>query len=533
MNLNPENKKTNVKYMKTIMRFLLIFTIFIFSSGSYAQTDFLNISRSDEKGLQSAPKIATVNGTSTQTLRAQQDILSFSLDSLGVHPSLLFNSFELAQIKNAIALRKEPHYSTFLSLKSYCDNFMFYSPDPYTGAVTDDFYSKTLLPASIARNMAVAYCLTDNIAYAQKSAQILNAFSNAMSGNAAIDNAMSLKIARATFPFVCAYDMLLKTEVLSVGEKNQIARYFRMIENKVKLGIQEWEDNDYFNKQYYNNHLVAHAMSLLAIGCALDDAQLIQYILYSDICPRDIVDLQQGLILMSNDIDCVRVPNLPKDDGEIMDRFRHFTAGGRGLQYATLVLHLFTPIALICKHRGWDLFQYKAPTGEWLKLSYDYYSDYWRTKDSGIKRGYYGPHAQENARLNAPDDWIGVFDVALGQYPDSKPLQDVVASYNRPTHHMNLLGFTGLFAPIEQELTKTKQINVEHIHIFFSNNNLHITSDLLSKVKVINLSGIVVLESDYQKSNKYEIKLNLTNGVYLVQVQTAIEKLTKKILITN
>jgi hypothetical protein len=500
---------------------------------SYAQTNLFGITSNDETGIQSSSASVKGNGTSTQTIGAQNDTLSFSLDSLGVHPSLLFNSLELSKIKNAIALRKEPHYSTFLSLKSYCDNYLFYSPAPYTGAVTDDFYSKTLLPASISRNMAVAYCLTDNIAYAQKSAQILNAFSIAMAGSAAIDNGISLKISRATFPFVCAYDMLLNAEVFSVGEKSQIARYFRMIENKLKLGVQEWEDNDYFNKQYYNNHLVSHAMSLLAIGCALDDAQLIQYILYSELCPRDIVDLQQGLILMSNDIDCVRVQNLPKDDGEIMDRFRHITAGGRGLQYATLVLHLFTPIALICKHRGWDLFQYKAPTGEWLKLSYDYYSDYWRTKDSGIKRGYYGPHAQENARLNSPDDWIGVFDIALGQYPDSKPLLDVVASYNRPAQHMNLLGFTGLFAPIESDLTMTKQINAENIHISYSRNNLHVTSDLMSTVKVINISGIVVLDTDHQKLNKYEMKLNLVSGVYLVQVQTTSGSLTKKILITN
>ncbi|NDP21081.1 MAG: T9SS type A sorting domain-containing protein [Paludibacter sp.] len=543
--------------MKKFIKFLFSFTIFINSVGSYAQTNLLDIetyvddytgydiaqtgSRTSSTNVSKCPSNSSFNiggttgvGISTQKfIRLQNDDLTISLDSLGVHPSILFNSSELTKIQIAVALHKEPHYSSFLNLKSYCDSYLSYSPAPYTGAVTDDFYSKTLLPASIARNLAVAYCLTNNIAYAQKSAQILNAFSSAMAGNAAIDNAISLKIARATFPFICAYDMLLNTGVFSVVDKNQIVQYFRMIENKVKIGAQEWDDNDYYNKQYYNNHLVSHAMSLLAIGTALDDAALIQYILDSDFCPRDVVELQRGLILMSNDTDCVRVKNLPKDDGEIMDRYRHITAGGRGLQYSTLVLHLFAPIALICKHRGWDLFQYKAPTGEWLKLSFDYYSDYWRTKDSGIKRGYYGPHAQENARLNAQDDWIGVFDIALGQYPESKPLQDVVASYNRPVQHMNLLGFTGLFAPIESATSISKQINTENIQISYSNNNLHITSDFLSSVKVINLSGIVVLETDQQKSNLHEMKLNLASSVYLVQVKSAGGSLIKKILITN
>jgi hypothetical protein len=294
--------------------------------------------------------------------------------------------------------------------------------------------------------MAMAYQLTGIEAYGAKSVALLKSFSDAMAGNNPVDNAHSMKIARATFPFICAYDMLLSSGIIDQATKDQMKVWFRMIEKKVKTGEKDWADNDYYNRQYFNNHLVAHTMSLLAVGIALDDSLLIQYAMDSKECPRDVIELIKGIILMDGDVDCLRVPDKPKQDGEIIDRYRHLTDGGRGLQYSTLVLYEFSGIALMCKHRGFDLFQYKASSGEWLKLSYNFYSDFWRTKDSGIKGGYYGPNDQENARLNSPEDWIGCFEIGLANYPESQQLIDVVASFNRPVQHMDLLGFTAFFA---------------------------------------------------------------------------------------
>jgi len=464
-----------------------------------------------------------------------------ALDSLGVHPSILFNSERLNLIQQAISTKKEPFYGTFTQyLKPYCDGYLSYVPQPYTGSVTDDFYPRTLLPASIARNMAIMYNLTGNLSYAHKSAQVIKAFAASMAGSTCVDNGIALKIARATFPFVCAYDLLLTSGVFSEVDKDQIAQYFRMIEAKVKQGIQDWDNNDYYNKQYWNNHLVSHAMSLLAIGIALDDASLIRYIVDSDECPRDVLELHRGLILMPDDADCARVTNLPKEAGEIMDRYRHITASGRGLQYATLTLHLFSPIGLMCKNRGWDLFQHKAPTGEELLLSYNYYSDYWRTKDSGIKWGYYGPHAQEDARLNKPDDWIGVFDLALGQFPDSQPLKDVVASYNRTGHHMDLLGFTALYAPLDLDSINTGIVksaielnNQNNTRISYFNNLLTVTSDYLFTFRIINTSGVVVVPAGVKTSTQYVDNVSLNPGLYLVQIMANENITTRKLFITK
>lgn len=371
------------------------------------------------------------------------------LKNIDVHPSLLYTQQELDDIKQAIAIHKEPFYSASLYLKMYCDAKLNYVSSPYTGNNSDLYYNQMLLPASIVRNMAMAYKLTGNADYGVKAATMLDEFATACTGKLFDINidfpAQSMKVARASFPFVCAYDLLLNTGLISQATKTKVQAWFRQIEKQVKDGEQVWIDNDYFSKQYYNNHLVAHTMSLLAIGCALDDPALIQYAVDSEECPRDVRELITGMIMMTGDRDCVRITNQPKEAGEIMDRFRHVTDGGRGLQYASLVLNLFSPIARICTHHSWNLFNYTAPTGENLQLSYNYYSDYWRTKNSYIKSGFYG-HPQEDLRLASPADWIGNFEVGLRYYPTSQQLINVVGSYNRSTQHIDLLGYTAFFA---------------------------------------------------------------------------------------
>jgi hypothetical protein len=448
------------------------------------------------------------------------------LDSLGIHPSILYNKQEIDQLKQAIALRQEPFYSTWLNLKSYCDGKLTYVSVPYTGNSSADYYVKMLLPASVVRNLAMAYQLSGNLAYGQKAVQMLSTYATACTGklfdiNIDFPN-QSMKVARASFPFVCAYDLLINSGLIDPTTKLQVQAWFRQIEKQVKDGEIEWANNDYFDRQYYNNHLVAHTMSLLAIGIALDDAQLIQYAVDSKECPRDVVELIQGMILMNGDKDCARVADKPKENGEIMDRYRHLTAGGRGLQYASLVLNLFSPIGRMCTHRGWNLFEYTAPTGENLQLSYNYYSDFWRTKDSSIKGGYYGPHSQEDARLAAPADFIGNFEVGLAYYPNSKQLKDVVASFNRSSQHIDLLGYTAFFAvptistSINEDIYKLQS---EKMKIFYSDGKVYL-QNLLNKngeIQIFNMSGQLLSKFDFNVENP-TINQNLESGIFLIRV---------------
>lgn len=461
-------------------------------------------------------------------------------DSLGIHPSILYNKEKIDKLKIAITNQQEPFYSTWLNLKSYCDGKLSYVPVPYTGNNSADYYEKMLLPASVVRNLAMAYQLSGNLAYGQKCVQILSNFATACTGKLFDFNTdypnQSMKVARASFPFVCAYDLLINTGLIDATTKIQVHAWFRQIEKQVKDGEIEWANNNYFDRQYFNNHLVAHTMSLLSIGIALDDSQLIQYAVDSKECPRDVVELIQGMILMNGDMDCARVADKPKENGEIIDRYRHFTAGGRGLQYASLVLNLFSPISLMCTHRGWNLFEYTAPPGENLQLSYNYYSDFWRTKDSSIKGGYYGPHAQEDARLAAPADFIGNFEVGLAYYPNSKQLKDVVESFNRASQHIDLLGYTAFFAvPTISTDEKINRFQSEEIKLFYSDGKIHLqnTSNNNGEIQIFNISGQLLYKFDFKFESHSIINKKLGSGIYLIRVITSRNREVTKLIISS
>ncbi len=93
------------------------------------------------------------------------------------------------------------------------------------------------------------------------------------------------------------------------------------------ISINLWEDNDYFNKQYYQNHLVAHSMGILMLGLATDNDELVQFAIDSPANPRDVKELLSGCILMDGDTPCSRekAGSAPPVKGEIYDRYRHDT----------------------------------------------------------------------------------------------------------------------------------------------------------------------------------------------------------------
>ena len=126
---------------------------------------------------------------------------------------------------------------------------------------------------------------------------------------------------------------------------------------------------------------------------------------------------------------------------EIYDRYRHDTAPLKGLQYTHLTLTLLSVNARMCYNNGLDLFAYTAPTGENLRYSFEYYSDYYRMMDSCIKGGYY---CGETERIAKAGDNPGMYEMGFRYYPDSEPVKQLINSgvFNRESSYMDLLGYT-------------------------------------------------------------------------------------------
>ena len=254
--------------------------------------------------------------------------------------------------------------------------------------------------------MAYAYCITGEKKYADFALNYLNSWAGAdpmpasnFDPEKSAANA-SMLVTRAMVQFVQVYDLLYDIPAFSSADKRMAEKWFKVAVEEIKRGIKIWEENDYFNYQYFQNHLVSDMLGLLFIGYATGDVELTQFALDSEENERDYMDLFNGIILTDGEEPYFREPgNWPVHDGEIADRYRHFAIAGhsgdyvtkpnRGLQYCHLSLMQMAMAAQIGYSNGLDLFKVKGDNGESLEDSFAFYADFYRLKDSGLKNGYF------------------------------------------------------------------------------------------------------------------------------------------------
>lgn len=367
-------------------------------------------------------------------------------------PRLMFRAGQLAALASAVQKQEEPFFSAAQLVQVRCEGGMSYTADPYTGDDSALFYKHCLGPAGLARNLAMGGHLFSKKEYLQKSAQILSDWAAVRLGKE-LDHSSSapdypnasMKIARAVFPFICAYDLIKGDGVLSAQQDETIRVWFRQLADEIKEGVDEWHKNDYFNRQDYQNHVVAQTMGLLAVGYALGDQDLVQFALDSEAYERDLRDLIAGSILMKGDAVHHREPGgWELEDGEIYDRYRRRTGKGRrGLQYTHLTMTLLSASVRMAQNNGTDLVSYTAPGGENMRLPFEFYADFYRLKDSTLRHGAYSGECE---RIGKAGDDPGMYELGLAFYPDSVPVRQLLDSIDRGSAYMDLLGYTAFFA---------------------------------------------------------------------------------------
>ena len=235
-------------------------------------------------------------------------------------------------------------------------------------------------------------------------------------------------LARACFPWFVYYQFAkLSDNFSTAAQRTTIESWFRKIADIIKESQAEWQANDYYDKQYYQNHIVACVWGLVSVGYALGDMSIVEYALDSIDNPRDFYDCLQGCILMEGDSPNPRDPNAvaPKT-GEIIDRFRHSTAPDKGLQYASLTLQMLSTIARSVKNAGGpDLFAYTCPTGENLELAYTFYAPFYASNppDASLQGGYY---TGEDERIGLAGDLHGLFELGYNAYPSNTAIKSVI-----------------------------------------------------------------------------------------------------------
>lgn len=420
----------------------------------------LEIDENNESSTRTAEITVTVGDIKKKITVAQS---SFSIGD-GTNPSLLYTESELLAIKAIIDKGESASVTTtFNNLIEKCTEALAHTAVPYTETDPTIFHDKLLQPAAWTRDLAMAYWFTGDEKYAKKAIEIIKAWAQS-TVNVQYDQGKAgagMYIIRSIYPMVCAYDMLVNKNVADEETKEAILKWFGRLEEHSKTSIQIWEDNDYFNKQYYQNHMVAHSMGMMMLGFVTNDQQKVKFALNSTENPRDLYELIQGSIFMKGDEPCTneeKNTNIPKpippvETGEIYDRYRHGDTPRKGLQYAHLTQSLLATMARMCHNNGLDMFAYTAPTGENLRFTYEYYSDFYRLKDSSIKSGFY---VEETERMGIAGDLPGTYELGLRYYPNSQPIKDFIASdmyvqgysNTRESYYYHSLGFTRFLSAI-------------------------------------------------------------------------------------
>ncbi|MCC8019049.1 MAG: hypothetical protein LIO85_04670 [Rikenellaceae bacterium] len=190
-------------------------------------------------------------------------------------------------------------------------------------------------------------------------------------------------------------------------------------------------------------------LGLMSMGIILRDEELVQYAVDCELNSRDALDLIEGIILMEGQSPYYREPvEIPPADGEIMDRYRHFSLGGhygdyvtlpgRGLQYCGLSSAILVTLGEMGRLNGADLYGWTAPSGEGIILPLMYYADFYIEKTTLIKSGFY---AGEDDRINSNDTaTFCLWEVAACRFPDEVKFRRVLGANERGSMTLHLLG---------------------------------------------------------------------------------------------
>lgn len=370
------------------------------------------------------------------------------------HPRLLINAGDVAAIQQAIASHTEPNYSAWLQLKARADAWSTnVVAAPYTGDDSLAFYEAACTAGHQASKMALAYLLEGDAVHAEKARDILLAWATATPLPATVFAeakrfpSSGMDTSRGIVTMLYAYDYLYNYPGFSAAEKQSVETWFRAVLPSIQTGIDRWDayyktsatdprgytestdpNDQYFGRQYYQNHLSAHTMGYLNIGYALGDPALVQFAVDSLENPRDYLELFEGTIMMDGDpvVYVGDTQNPPPQDGEIYDRYRHVQ--NNGLAYAHLTLSELTAMAETLFANGINLYSRRGTYGETLEHPFHFYADFWRTQDASIKGGFY---SGETVPMGSYDGFIAIFEVANKRYPGNKEIEELLASVDR------------------------------------------------------------------------------------------------------
>lgn len=365
------------------------------------------------------------------------------------YPRLILSREDIRAMRANALSGQEPFASCYGQLQSGGDSAVAgkWSPCPYFGDDGMSFYRSGQRDGGMVRDLAILWQINRERRYADAAVSILGQWlSGPVLPGTLINEATEsgeggMLAARGIFPFLYGYDLLMADGLVPEQLRLQFRNWIQALVPVIKEGARRWKFNNYYDRQYFQNHPAAETVGLLAIAVILGDESLARYAMDSRENERDILDLVQGCILMEGDEPYYREPEgYPVHDGEIYDRYRHFSMGGhykdyvtkpdRGLQYCTLTAILLVTAAEICRLNGFDLYGWSGEHGEQIPLVWKQYARFYARHDCTGSM-----YAGEEWFINLNNQASSAFwEIAVARFPQEAAFREVLDNNDRITH---------------------------------------------------------------------------------------------------
>jgi hypothetical protein len=336
-------------------------------------------------------------------------------------PVLLATAVEIGTARANCAKTIDPWKSACAKTSTRANAALSMNLDYVPGAPESSFYDEGTKASGFARDLAFAFQMTGNPSFAAKARAILINWAQQQTpySNANIVDG-GLHLSRVAASFCYAYSLIYGE--LSNADRTTLNATYGRWADFIKSSLRYWADHNYMWGQYYQNHLGAMDLGLLAIGRMIGNEALVEYAIDSAANPRNAKEMIQGAIYMAGDTLDARDPGTPPVwDGEIYDRYR--AVQYKGLGYSLFHLQLLMKVATIAKHRGTNLFSYTAPTGENLGLALDYHAEFLRTRDPSVNGGFY---ASEPFGQYWSDTYLSMYETGRAEYPNNHKITDAL-----------------------------------------------------------------------------------------------------------
>ena len=432
-------------------------------------------------------------------------------------PLFTFDS-DFEDIKKRIEQNRYPTSRAWEETKKSADRALTEKFPMILQGYVEHYMQTAIKAAGAVRDLAMCFRVTDEERYLIRAVELLEEWASAenplpvsKSNGGSING---LVTSRSMVPFAYGYSLLYN--YIEDELKVKIENWFVKMGQGFIIANEDWIRNDYFEKQYYQNHIVVHMMGIVILGLASRNVDLLSYALYPDGKNFSFDKLIEGAIIGYDDNEVYEkdpcfTHNYPMPQpGEVYDRYR--ARVGKGLHYSSLNSRCLLLTAEALWHYGYDCYSFVGEHRESLCLPFEFYSDFYLDRDISIKGGYYKTSVLHNSECY-------IFPIAAKRFPGSRKLQSFIKKAPVAQLDSEQLGWTAAITHISPDADEKRK------------NLPDVTSVYINKKEIVGFSKDMFIH-DIEYSESFQIDavgfdseiIDEADGIYTVRISDREDK---------